>query len=56
MVDSHEKTFGFMEVDAQAVFRLVQVKASKRLESDQLESDNSHEHALKLMNIESKHE
>ena len=36
--------------------RLVQVKASKRLESDQLESDNSHEHALKLINTECKHE
>ena len=36
--------------------RLVQVKASKRLESDQLESGNSHEHALKLINIECKHE
>ena len=56
MVDSHGKTFGFMEVDAQAVFLLVQVKASKRPGSDQLESDNSHEHALKLINIECKHE
>ena len=36
--------------------RLVQVKASKRLGSDQLESDNSHEHALKLINTECKHE
>ena len=35
---------------------LVQVKASKRLGSDQLESDNCHEHALKLINIECKHE
>ena len=35
---------------------LVQVKASKRLGSDQLESDNSHEHALKLINTECKHE
>ena len=48
--------FGFMEVDAQAVFPLVQVKASKRLGSDQLESDNSHKHALRLTNIECKHE
>ena len=56
MVDSHGKTFGFMGVDAQALLRLVQVKASKRLGSDQLESDNSHEHALKLINIECKHE
>ena len=45
-----------MEVDAQAVFRLVQVKASKRLGSDQLESDNSHQNALKVTNIERKHE
>ena len=36
--------------------RLVQVKASKRLGSDKLESDNSHEHALKLINTECKHE
>ena len=36
--------------------RLEQVKASKRLGSDQLESDNSHEHALKLINTEYKHE
>ena len=36
--------------------RLVQVKASKRLGGDQLESDNNHEHALKSMNIECKHE
>ena len=36
--------------------RVVQVKASKRLGSNQLESDNIHEHALKLMNIECKHE
>ena len=56
MVDSHGKTFGFMEVDAQAVLRLVQVKASKRLGSDQLESDNSHVHASKLINIGWKHE
>ena len=35
---------------------LVQVKASKRLGSDQLGCDNSHEHALKLINTECKHE
>ena len=40
--------FGFMEVDAQAVFLLCT--------SDQLESDNSHKHALRLTNIECKHE
>ena len=45
-----------MEVDAQSVFRLVQVKAIKRLGSDQLESDNSHEHALKLINTKCEHE
>ena len=58
MVDSHGKTFGFMEVNAQAVFRLVQVKASKRLGSDQLESDNSSLtlNAMSLTNIECKHE
>ena len=33
---------------------LVQVKATKTLGSDQLESDNSHEHALKLINTECK--
>ena len=32
--------------------RLVQVKARKRLGSGQLESDNNHEHALKLINTE----
>ena len=56
MVDSHGKTFGFMEVDAQAVLCLVTVKASKRLGSDQLESDNSHQDAMSLTNIECKHE
>ena len=56
MVGSYAITLGFMEVDAQAVFPLIQVKPRKRLESDQLESDNSHEHALKLINTECKHE
>ena len=55
MVDSHGKKIGFMEMDAQAAFRLVQVKASKRLGSDQLESDNSHQNALRVTNIECKH-
>ena len=36
--------------------RLVQVKDRKRLGSDQLESDNIYEHALKLINTECKHE
>ena len=45
-----------MEVDAQAVFPLSTVKARKRLGSDQLESDNSHKHALRLTNTEGKHE
>ena len=36
--------------------RLVQVEASKILGSDQLESDNSHQNALGLTNIECKHE
>ena len=35
---------------------LVQVKARKRLRSDQLESDNGHKHALRLTKIECKHE
>ena len=35
---------------------LVEVKARKRLGSGQLESDNNHEHALKLINTECKHE
>ena len=56
MVDSYGITLGVKGLDAQAVVRLVQVKARKRLASDQLESDNSHEHALKLINIECKHE
>ena len=43
-----------MEVDAQAVFLLVQMKASKRLGSDQLESDNSHQNAMSLTNMEDK--
>ena len=45
-----------MEVDAQAVFRLVQVKASKRLGSDQLERENCHQDAMSLTNIECKNE
>ena len=45
-----------MELDALAVFPLSTSEARKRLGSDQLESDNSHEHALKLINIECKHE
>ena len=36
--------------------RLVQVKARKRLGSDQLESDNSHQDAMSLTNIKCKHE
>ena len=57
MVDSYEITLGFMEVDAQAVFPLsTDILSSKRLGSDQLESDNSHVHALKLINIGCKHE
>ena len=45
-----------MEVDAQAVFPLSTSEARKRLGSDQLESDNSHGHALRLINNECKHE
>ena len=51
-MDSYGITLGFMGLDTQ----VVEVKTSKRLGSDQLESDNSHEHALKLINTECKHE
>src|ERR1041385_700134 len=40
-------------LDAQAEFRLVLAKASKRLGSDQLESSNGHNHAERESNIES---
>ena len=56
MVDSSGITLGFKGLDAQVVFPLSTVKARKRLGSDQLESDNSHEHALKFINIECKNE
>ena len=56
MVDSYGITLGLRDWMHNQYSRLVQVKASKRLGSDQLESDNSHEHALKLINIECKHE
>jgi len=56
MVDSYGTTLGLWKWMHKQYSRLVQVKASKRLGSDQLESDNSHEHALKLINIEYKHE
>ena len=45
-----------MEVGAQEEFPLSTSEARKRLGRDQLESDNSHEHALKLINTECKHE
>ena len=47
---------GFMELDAQAVFLLSTSEGQKRLGSDQLESDNSHKHVLRLTNNECKHE
>ena len=43
--------FGFLKV-----YQTHKKKARKRLGSDQVESDNSHEHALKLINTECKHE
>ena len=55
MVDSYGTTLGFMGLHKQYSL-LVQVKPRKRLGSDQLESDNSHEHELKLINTECKHE
>ena len=51
-----EQIWGLWEWMHKQYSRLVQVKARKRLGSDQLESDNSHEHPLKLINIECKHE
>ena len=39
-------------LDAQAEIRLVRAKASKRLGSDQLERNNSHNHAERQSNIE----
>jgi hypothetical protein len=39
-------------LDAQAEFRLVRAKASKRLGSDQLESNHGHNHAERQSNIE----
>src|ERR1041385_2853511 len=39
-------------LDAQAEIRLVRAKASKRLGSDQLESNNSNNHAERPSNIE----
>ena len=53
MVDSYGTTLGFMELDTQVVFPLSTSEGQKKTE---LESDNSHEHALKLINTECKHE
>ena len=39
-------------LDAQAEIRLVRAKASKRLGSDQLESNNGHNHVERQSNIE----
>ena len=55
MVDSYGTTLGLWKWMHKQYSRLVQVKASKRLGSDQLESDDSHQYALKLTNIECKH-
>ena len=56
MVDSYGITLGLRKWMHKQYSCLVQVKASKRLGSDQLESDNSHKHALRLTNSEYKHE
>ena len=56
MVDSYGTTFGLGKWMHKQYSRLVQVKASKRLGSDQLESDNNHQDAMSLTNIERKHE
>ena len=52
MVDSYGTTLGLWKWMHKQYSRLVQVKASKRLGSDQLESDNSHQDAMSLTNIE----
>ena len=51
-----EQVWGFMELDAQAVFPLSTSEGQKKTGKRPTESDNSHEHALKLINIECKHE
>ena len=56
MVDTHGRNLVQVIWMHKQYSRLVQVKASKRLGSNQLESDNSHEHELKLINTECKHE
>ena len=49
MVDKYGTTLGLRKWMHKQYSRLVQVKASKRLRSDQLESDNGHKHALRLI-------
>ena len=56
MVDSYGTTLGFMELDAQAVFLLSTSEGQQKTGKRQLVSDHSHEHALKLINTECKHE
>ena len=56
LVDSYGTTLGLRKCMHKQYSRLVQVKASKRLRSDQLDSDNGHKNALRLINIECKHE
>ena len=56
MVDSYGTTLGLWKWMHKQYSRLIQVKASKRLGSDQLESDNSHQDTMSLTNIECKHE
>ena len=53
MVDSSGITGLKRSLDTQAEFLLVRVKASKILGSDQLESNNCHNHAERQRNIES---
>ena len=45
-----------MEVDAQAVFPLSTSEGQKETGKRQVESNNRHEHALRLINNECKHE
>ena len=53
MMDSSGITGLKRNLDTQAEFRLVRVKASKRLGSDQVESNKSRNHVERQSNIES---
>ena len=52
---THVEQLGFKDFGHKQYSHLVQVKASNRLRSDQLESENGHNHALRIINIERQH-